>query len=98
MVTPRRYTEHMFVAGMVDVLEMLRPLVGKLGTEPVESDEAFDLVELGVELERLGAAVRMIAARSVDSDRWRAAGFRSAASWMAAKAGVQVGPAISAME
>jgi len=80
------------------VLEVLRPLVGKLGSEPVGSDEAVELVELGIELERLGAAVRMMAARSVDSDRWKAAGFRSAASWMAAKAGLPVGPSIAAMD
>ena len=88
----------MFGAGVADVLQALRPLVDKLGTEPVGSDEAIDLVELGIELERLGTAVRMIAARSVDSDRWKAAGFRSAASWMAAKAGLPVGPSIAAME
>jgi hypothetical protein len=88
----------MFVAGVLEALDVLRPLVGKLGTEPVESDEAVELVDLGVELERLGAAVRMIAARSVDSHRWMAAGFRSAAAWMAAKAGVPVGPSIAALE
>src|SRR5205085_7014759 len=88
----------MFVAEIVEVLDGLRPLVKKLGTEPVGSDEAVELVELGIELERLGAAVRMIAARSVDSDWWKAAGFRSAASWMAAKAGLPVGPSIAAME
>ncbi len=88
----------MFVAGMLDVLESLGPLVAKLGDEPLGDDEAVDLVDLGIELERLGAAVRMIAARSVDSERWKAAGFRSAAAWMAARAGVPVGPAISALD
>jgi len=88
----------MFVPEIVEVLDGLRPLVKKLGSEPVGSDEAVELVELGIELERLGAAVRMIAARSVDSDRWKAAGFRSAASWMAGKAGLPVGPSIAAME
>src|SRR5581483_1688245 len=88
----------MFVAGILEVLESLGPLVAKLGDEPLEGDEAVELVDLGIELERLGAAVRMMAARSVDSERWKAAGFRSAAAWMAAKAGVPVGPAISAME
>jgi hypothetical protein len=88
----------MFVAGMLGVVESLGLLVAKLGDEPLEGDEAVDLVDLGIELERLGAAVRMIGARSVDSERWKAAGFRSAAAWMAAKAGVPVGPAIAAME
>ena len=88
----------MFVGGVVEVLEILRPFVAKLGTEPVGGDEALELVDLGIELERLGAAVRIIAARSVDSDRWKAAGFRSAASWMAARAGLPVGPSIAAMQ
>src|SRR5256885_3789092 len=88
----------MFVAGVAEVLEVLRPLVGKLGSEPVGSDEAVELVELGIEVERLGAAVRMMAARSVDGAGWKAAGFRSAASWRAARAGLPVGPSIAAMD
>src|SRR5437588_35471 len=88
----------MFVAGVLDTLESLAPLVTKLGSHPIDSDEAAELVDLGVEVERLGAAIRLIATRSVSSDRWQSAGFRSAAAWMAAKAGLPVGPAIAAME
>src|SRR4051794_20426792 len=88
----------MFVAGMLEVLESLHPLVGKLADEPVASDEAAELVGLAVELERLGAAIRMMAARVVHSDHWKARGFRSAAAWMAAEANMPVGPAIAAME
>jgi|SRR5581483_7305 len=88
----------MFVAGVLDVVESLGPLVAKLGSEPLPSDEAVDLVDLGIELERLGAALRLIAARAVDSERWQAAGFRSATAWMAARAGIPTGPAIAAME
>jgi len=88
----------MFSAGVVDVLDVLRPLVAKLGTEPLGGDEAAELVDLGIEVERLGAAIKLIAADRVGSERWRAAGFRSAAAWMAAKAGTPVGPAIRALE
>src|SRR6266480_657348 len=88
----------MFVAGMLEVVESLRPLVGKLADEPIGSDEAADLVALFVEAERLVVAARMMAARAVDSDHWKARGFRSAAAWMAAEAGMPVGPAIAAME
>jgi len=88
----------MFSAGVMDALELLRPLVAKLGVEPLGSDEAAELVDLGIEVERLGAAIKLIAADSVGSERWQAAGFRSAAAWMAAKAGTPVGPAIRAME
>lgn len=83
---------------MVDALEVLRPLVGKLAREPIGSEEAVDLVHLGIELERLGAAVRLIAARSVGSDHWQARGFRSATAWMAAEASLPTGPAIAALE
>jgi hypothetical protein len=88
----------MFAAGVMEALDVLRPLVSKLGIEPVESDEAAELVDLGIEVERLGAVIKLIAADSVGSERWQAAGFRSAAAWMAAKAGTPVGPAINAME
>jgi hypothetical protein len=88
----------MFVAGISNVLESIRPLIGKLTSEPVESDEAASIVQLCVELERVVVAARMIATRKVSSDHWKARGFRSAASWMAAEAGTPVGPAIKAME
>jgi hypothetical protein len=88
----------MFVAGMVEVVEVLRPLVGKLADEPVGSAEAAELVGLCVEAERLVVAARLMAARKVSSDHWKARGFRSAAAWMAAEAGIPVGPAIEAME
>lgn len=77
---------------------LLRPLVTKLAEEPIDSDEAFELVDLGIELERLATVIKLIATDSVGSERWRAAGFRSAAAWMAAKTGTPVGPAVVAME
>src|SRR5438874_1222094 len=88
----------MFVAVMLDVVGTLRPLVGKLSEEPIASDEAAELVRLSVEVERLAVAARMMAARAVDSEHWRARGYPSAAAWMAAETGIPMGPAISAME
>ena len=88
----------MFLDGVTDTLAVLRPLVEKVASEPFDSDEAVELVQLGVELERLAVALRTTAARRVDSRRWQAAGFRSAAAWMAAIAGTPVGPAITALE
>ena len=85
----------MFVAGMLDVVESLRPLVGKLADEPMGSAEAAELVGLCIEAERLVAAARLMAARALDSDHWKARGFRSAAAWMAAEAGTPVGPGTS---
>jgi len=83
---------------MVEVLGSLHPLADKLAAEPVESTEAAELVQLCVQAERVVVAVRMMAARAVDSDHWQARGFRSAAAWMAAEAGTPAGPAIAAME
>jgi hypothetical protein len=88
----------MFVAGMLDVLDSLHPLVGKLVDEYLEPSEAAELVQLCIEAERVIAAMRLMAARAVDSDHWKARGFRSAAAWMAAEAGTPVGPGIAAME
>src|SRR3954462_490931 len=88
----------MFVAGVMDALALVRPLVEKVATEPLETGEAVELVGLAVELERLAVPLRMIAASRVDSRRWQGAGFKSAAAWMAAIAGTPVGPAITAME
>lgn len=43
---------NVFVGGMVDALEFLRSLVGKLADEPIESDEAAGLGRLAIEVER----------------------------------------------
>jgi hypothetical protein len=88
----------MFGAGMQDLLGSLRCLVDKLADEPVDSDEAVEVVEVCVQIERVASAARLIAARKVSSEHWKGRGFRSAASWMAAEAGVRAGPAIAAME
>jgi hypothetical protein len=69
-----------------------------LADEPIGNAEAAELVGLCIEAERLVTAARMMAARAVDSEHWKARGFRSAAAWMAAEAGTPVGPAIAAME
>jgi len=70
----------MFVTGVLDVLGSLRPLIGKLADEPIASGESAEVVQLCIEVERLAVAARMMAARAVDSDHWKARGFRSAAA------------------
>ncbi len=80
------------------MLAELRRVVTELGNEPLDDEVAAQLVELFVEFERLAVAGRVMAARDIDGERWRREGFRSAAAWMAAKAGTPVGPAIAAME
>jgi hypothetical protein len=84
---------------VVDVLGRLHPVVGELDVEALDPEAAADLVGLAVEIEQLGAALRVLATRAVGrGDRWRREGFRSAAAWMAAQAGMPVGPAIATME
>jgi len=85
--------------GVVDVLGRLRPVVGELDVEALDPEAAVGLVGLAVEIERLGAALRVLATRAVGrGERWRREGFRSAAAWMAAQAGMPVGSAIATME
>src|SRR2546428_758980 len=55
----------MVAAGVADAIESFRPLVEKMAGEPLDPDEAVELVELGVELERLAVAMRLTAARAV---------------------------------
>ncbi len=83
---------------VVGVLGRLRPVVGELDVEALDPEAAADLVGLAVEIERLGAALRVLATQAVErGDVWRREGFRSAAAWMAAQAGTPVGPAIATM-
>src|SRR2546430_16151847 len=88
----------MFDSG-VGVVGRLRPVVGELGVDGLDPEVAADLVGLAVEIEQLGAALRVLATRAVGrGQRWRREGFRSAAAWMAAQAGTAVGPAIATLE
>ena len=60
---------------------------------------AARLVEQCAETERLLAALRvMVTAPLKDRAFWRREGFRSVATWMAAKTGTAVGPAVDALE
>ncbi len=50
-------------------------------------------------IERLGVAGKAVAARRVEATQvWRQEGFRSAASWMAAKTGTTTGQATATLE
>jgi hypothetical protein len=87
------------IDNVVDILGRLRPVVGELDVKTLDSETAADLVELFVKIERLAVAGRVLAAQAVArGDRWRREGFRSAAAWMASKAGTPVGPAVATME
>jgi hypothetical protein len=65
----------------------------------VTSAQAAALVEVFAEIERLGAAGRVLyAKRAADSSVWRDEGHRSAASWMAAKTKTGMGEAMASLK
>jgi len=65
----------------------------------VATARAAELVELFADIERLGAAGKVLfAERAAKSTVWRDQGSRSAASWMADKTGTGLGDAIATLE
>ena len=92
----------MFDAGvdpLGEVLAAVRSLVAGFEVDGLAADEAAQVVEDCAEAERLLAALRVMAAATLeDKALWRREGFRSVAAWMASKTGTAVGPAIASME
>jgi uncharacterized protein DUF222 len=93
----------MFGAGvdnsMDELLSCVRSVAAGFDVDGLEANEAARLVEQCAEAERLLAALRVLAAATLeDKALWRREGFRSVAAWMAAKTGTAVGPAIATME
>ena len=65
----------------------------------VTTAQAAELVELFAEIERLGAAGKVVyTRRAAESTVWRDEGHRSAASWMAEKTKTGMGDAIATLE
>jgi hypothetical protein len=84
---------------VVELLECVSPLAGELDPGKLDSAAGEELVALGVKLRRLGDVLTVLGTQAVArGDLWRREGFRSAAAWMAARAGVPSGPAIRTME
>src|SRR5437764_11906594 len=93
----------MFDAGVDSLLDAfvpsLRRLVGEADVDGLDAPSAARIVEQCAEAERLLAALRVLAAATLqDKALWRREGFRSAAAWMASKTGTAVGTAIRTME
>jgi hypothetical protein len=92
----------MFDAGvdpLGEVLAAVRSLVAGFEVDGLDAHEAALVVERCAEGERLLAALRALAAATLeDKSLWRREGFRSVAHWMASKTGTAVGPAIATME
>jgi uncharacterized protein DUF222 len=92
----------MFGAGvdpLGEVLAAVRSLVAGFEVDGLDAHEAAQVVEECAEAERLLAALRVLAAATLeDKALWRREGFRSVAAWMASKTGTAVGPAVATME
>ena len=82
-----------------ELLDRIRAVVPQVEVDGLEASVAAEIVERCAEAERLFAALRVLAAATLeDKALWRREGFRSAAAWMASKTGTAVGPAIATLE
>ena len=82
-----------------EVLPLIRRVGGGVDVDGLVAQDAARLVEQCAEAERLLAAVRVLAAATLeDKALWRREGFRSAAGWMASKTGTAAGRAIATLE
>src|SRR5437879_4227020 len=84
---------------LCDVEAALREVVAGLEPETLAADAAVGLVDTFATIEKLAGAGKALAARRVaDSNLWRGEGERSAAHWLARRAGSSVGPAMATLE
>ena len=82
-----------------DVEAVLREAVAGLEPERLDAHAAVDLVDTFATIEKLAGAGKALAARRVAaSNLWRGAGERSAAHWLARRAGASVGAAMATLE
>jgi hypothetical protein len=82
-----------------DVEAALREIVVGLEPEALAADAAAGLVDTFATIEKLAGAGKALAARRVaDSNLWRVTGERSAAHWLARRAGASVGAAMATLE
>src|SRR5919197_6185798 len=93
----------MFDAGvdgpLGEVVAAVRSLVAGFDGDGLAAHEAAQVVEQCAEGERLLAALRVLAAATLeDKALWRREGFRSVAAWMAAKTGTAVGTSNASLE
>lgn len=81
------------------LISKLKSLVADLAPDGIDGDTALTVLGLGVEVERIGASLRLLAAgRVAATEVWRRGGARSAADWMSRQAGVSPGRAGAALE
>ncbi|MGH9004056.1 MAG: DUF222 domain-containing protein, partial [Acidimicrobiia bacterium] len=93
----------MFDAGVEsplgELLPLVRSMVSRVDVGELEVPESVRLVEECAEAERLFAALRLVAATTLENKAvWRREGFGSLAAWMASRTGTAVGPAIASLQ
>ena len=77
----------------------VRSVVAGVEVDQLEAHEAARIVKECAEAERLLAALRVVAAATLeDKALWRREGFRSVGQWMAFKTGTAPGTAIASLE
>jgi hypothetical protein len=82
-----------------ELLGLVRSRVAGLDVAQLDALEAARVVEECAEVERLFAALRVVAAATLENKPvWRREGFTSLAAWMASKTGTAVGPAKASLE
>lgn len=87
----------MFTAA--DIRDELQARVSTLRPELLDPKNAAELVAVFAEIERLGAAGKLLLAkRAAESGEWQKGGHRSAAHWLADESGTSIGSAVAALE
>src|SRR5258705_8217661 len=82
-----------------ELVALVRSLVAGVAVDGLDANDAARVVEECAAAERLLAALRVLAASSLqDKALWRREGFRSVAAWMASKTGTAVGTALASLE
>ena len=82
-----------------EVLASARAVVASLDISRLSGAEVSSVFEVGAELEKLGASLKLLVAPKVaQSDSWARAGHRSPEEWMARTSGTSVGAAKTAVE
>ena len=82
-----------------DVLGSARAVVASLDVPLLSPSDASRAFEIGAELEKLGASLKVLVAPKIaQSDAWARAGHRSPEEWMARTSGTSVGHAKATVE
>ncbi|HUR49295.1 MAG TPA: DUF222 domain-containing protein [Acidimicrobiales bacterium] len=82
-----------------EVLASARAAVAALDLAALTAREASSLFEVGAELEKLGASLKVLVAPKIaQSETWARAGHRSPEEWMARTSGTSVGQAKATVE